>query len=321
METVTRLVPKAHRKPITSLTQTAHRTFSKSHPLQRIRYGLVGALMTSYTIEQYFRHVHSIGVNEALEKYLWNNNDNAAFYSKINNDGRLDKFAKLTGLDTGIDYKIAEAFLQIAYRDKPHMAILDVGAGTGRGVNYLLKNNYHNIHVLERDSGSIENLKSRFDGKITYHHTDLKDFKSDQRFDVIYWMWSGLPDFPKEQQAAMLLLLINHLAPQGTLVVDTPVRDVNNATESDGGTHHIKLADTPVYTAYVPTNQEIDDYAKQTKSHVTHYFYKTTTDRQRHLHFFQPIPTAKNKKRLLENTLPIEQVKLENTKSTVCSKF
>jgi SAM-dependent methyltransferase len=141
-----------------------------------------------------------------------NNNE---FYEKIG-EQRLVEVAKLAGLDTCCDVKLIQSLL------KPEHAILEVGAGYGRVLNYLLSQGYHNLSAIELSKNFCPLLRKRFANQITLFEHDLlsEELPTEQKFDVVLWLWSGIGGFSKTEQIIAFKKNYALLKPNGKLIVD-----------------------------------------------------------------------------------------------------
>lgn len=213
----------------------------------------------------------------------WTNYDNVPFYEEAAS-GLLQKLATLGGLDTCCDMEIIFPYIKDTH------SILEVGAGYGRVLDYLTKQNYQGkISAVERSLSFNKILQSKFKDKVSLYNKDLHDFYSDQKFDVILWLWSGIADFSQHEQPLILKKLSSFLTPNGFLVIDStpPLRKPVNVIKAKGPEYIIRLGNE-ISHVYCISNEEITLYAKKIGfKKITHIKYNTLANRIRILHFLQ----------------------------------
>ncbi len=210
----------------------------------------------------------------------WVNGDNRSFYNCSLENGQLEVFSRLAGLDSLCDYQLAKSFF--AHSDKKTVAILEVGGGYGRVVQALLQDGYERITALELSPEGADLLR-KF--PITGVEGDILQFSTPLKFDVILWLWSGIADFDEAQQIKALTILRDHLSSHGVIIIDTPVD--TNATRSDQRAHIIDSEELPTYIGIVPSNEKIQGYASLLNLSCHHVEYVTTVNRVRYLHVLQ----------------------------------
>ncbi len=216
------------------------------------------------------------------------NHKNNAFYQSLKASG-LQKLAKTGGLDTNCDLKLLAPYFSQG------KSILEVGAGYGRVIDYLLTYNFSkNITGIERCSGMHNYLKTRYksNNNINLLQCDLFNLSQTityKKFDVILWLWGGIYDFsPLEQQRAVEILskLLNK---NGTLILDTltegttPLGAKRSGKITDG--EYLLKSNNATIRVYGPSMLEIRQYAFLSGlSNVQHINFYTDTKRERALH-------------------------------------
>ena len=153
-------------------------------------------------------------------KPSWSNDDNREFYRSIT-EKELRTIAIEGGLHSGCDLNNLVEFWKNA------SSILEIGAGYGRVIDYLIKHNYQGeITAIEQAEDLYAYLQTCFGQQANVIHANLMNIELGARkFDLILWLWSGLADFPKQHQALVIKKLTKHLVEGGTLIIDTFAMD------------------------------------------------------------------------------------------------
>ena len=117
------------------------------------------------------------------------NHKNAAFYGGFAK-GDLMQLAQAGGLADCVDVK------QVDYLLAKARSVLEVGAGYGRVVNYLLSH-YSSLKVsaIERDPRYFRRLCSAFAHQAQIIKGDILSYQSNHKYDLIMWMWAGICEF------------------------------------------------------------------------------------------------------------------------------
>lgn len=193
------------------------------------------------------------------------------------------EYAITVGLNTYCDLKIIKEYIL-----KSH-SILDVGSGYGRVLEYLISLKLNaKITSIERSKSLQQFLKKRFSDKFTFIDIDLREVKFREQYDLILWMWSGIEDFSAAEQFHIVKKLYAHLEPNGLLVIDTvPPLIVENLLAGEDKSEYITVKEQDLeITCYYPSIQLMKSYAsKLNRCDIQHKEYKTTTNKQRLLHF------------------------------------
>ena len=216
----------------------------------------------------------------------WTNYDNQEFYETLSLED-FKKFAACAGLTAYSDLRAIDEYI------KPSKSILEIGAGFGRVIDYLLKN-YPAKSVV-----GIESCQKLFDfltrkykanSQVRILKQDIHSLKIDLKQDLILWMWSGVADFSPLEQTIILKNLKAILSDQGVLIVDTisPNRTPVGMEKQEPQVFLLNYHGSTIHT-YSLTNEEIDTYAQELLLKVKHLDYITTTGRIRSLHIFTKI--------------------------------
>jgi len=216
----------------------------------------------------------------AEEKAAWSNKDNHAFYAAVKTEG-LRALAEKSGLATGCDMQAL-----IPYWSKAQ-SILEIGAGYGRAVDYLLKHQFQGkITAIERCNEQFRYLEERFNQHKNVHllQEDIRNWNgAREHFDLIFLLWTSIGDFSLKEQAIIIKKLKGLLQEKGVLIIDTlPENSTPLGSKKCG--QRIYSLEINNSTAYIhlSTLSEIKNHAQQAGfSSLTHKNYKTTNNRKR----------------------------------------
>jgi phospholipid N-methyltransferase len=164
-------------------------------------------------------------------------------------------------------------------------SILEVGAGYGRVVDFLIKNKFPNtITALEQAQELVDLLTKKYRSlkNVQVLHFDLLHDEFTAKYDCILWMFSGLVDFGKTEQVAMITKLSKALNKNGYLMIEIPqLTTLTNAEFVEG--QFIKMQ-TPygIIESYIPNEAELNTYAEQAGLTLDKVLrYQTTTNKDR----------------------------------------
>jgi trans-aconitate methyltransferase len=206
------------------------------------------------------------------------NDSNKIFYNTI----PLDVFQSLTqqgGFDECLDLQLIEKYLSDS------TSIMEVGAGYGRCIDFLLKKKYKaKILAIEQSSQLSFVLLEKYKNEPTVEviHEDIKTLVVSDKVDVVLWLFSGMLDFAKEEQPVVLKRLRSFLKDNGRLFLDVP--QLAELTVAKYTSKQDVLMETPYgnIITFLPTFADIEVYAAQSgfsKVFVTHY--STGTEKKR----------------------------------------
>jgi phospholipid N-methyltransferase len=212
----------------------------------------------------------------------WNNSENNTFYERVNADG-LKKLAEQAGLASCCDIELIKPYWSHA------QSILEVGAGYGRVIDYLLNQGYSGkITAIERCQVLFNHLTPLYADKVNLINDDLltHNFKN-EKFDLILWLWSGMADFSPLEQKTLVKSLTQHLAKNGKIIVDTLSNTILplNVFQNSIQTTYLLTFEGAIIHVYSPSFKEIQQYAKYAKlEKVEHISYSTPNKRDRIIH-------------------------------------
>jgi SAM-dependent methyltransferase len=210
----------------------------------------------------------------------WKNNDNAVFYAKT--PTKIHKrYASIGGLANYSDLKLIQSHILQA------RSILEVGAGYGRVIEYLLKKGVPGkIYAMERCQKYCAILQKKFLNKIEIFNIDLFNFNIEIKFDLILWLWSGITDFSKSEQPIAMNIIAKHLNRRGTFVIDTIAHAVKPS--------NVKVLKSRCYVAqvgkyvlhgYIPSPKTILKYGEKLGfAEIRQLPYLTSSNRPRSMY-------------------------------------
>jgi len=216
-------------------------------------------------------------------KTKWSNQNNADYYENVPFEVQAG-YAVRGGLNTGRDLDLILDYI------KGSDSLLEVGAGYGRVIDYLLEYNYQgNITAVERSQKFFQLLKEKYSSSVDLIQKDILHLSLKKSFDVILWLWSGISDFMPKEQIQVLKQLSSHLNPDGYILLDTftHAQQPLNANSSNKQYYVIEV-EKCVLQGYIPSPDEIKTYAKDIGlQFIQHLPYITTTQRPRDLYILK----------------------------------
>jgi SAM-dependent methyltransferase len=210
----------------------------------------------------------------------WNNKTNSHFYENVSLNIHKEH-VKFGGISNGEDLEVIKPYILNA------KSILEIGAGYGRVLEYLLKNKSAQceISAVEKSSAYYKELNENFVNTVKLYNTDLLDFNSTENYDLILWMASGISDFAQHEQLIALNKIVTLLKSDGFLILDTfsPELTPVNVTSFSDQTYSAEI-DGYNLNGYIPSVEEIENYISQLPiNKISHIPYKTATNRNRNI--------------------------------------
>ena len=183
----------------------------------------------------------------------WVNKNNGQYTADV-----LEQWASLGGLNSCPD------LLAIADYITPAKTILEVGAGLGRVINFLT-NTYpqKKITAIEKNPALCELLMKK-QNSVEIITADIMTLHTKKNFDLILWLWSGLTDFAKQEQLNAVSHVASLLHKEGRLLIETFPHDAipANGSLTTSSQHYVLHTDTHDLFGYIPSPDEMADYAK-----------------------------------------------------------
>jgi cyclopropane fatty-acyl-phospholipid synthase-like methyltransferase len=229
-------------------------------------------------------------LNFKTQNNHWNNEKNSNIFEKLP-IVFFKKTAKKIGLDKCCDIQNLEIYINKSD------SILDVGAGWGRVLNYLIfhKKYKGKLYALERSQQFYSYLKREFANQVELYNEDIRTFSSHNKVDLILWMWAGIAEFNQQEQKQVIIRLASILCEGGYLIIETnpnmeAIPEANLHTHKLEGQHGIVQVPSSkiLYYYFMPTTEQIKEYAASAKlKHQKSIHYKTDTGLERTLDILQ----------------------------------
>jgi SAM-dependent methyltransferase len=215
-------------------------------------------------------------------KVSWENLDNTEFYNKLDLAAFKANSVR-AGLQDCMDVEQVKEYLINAD------SVLEIGAGYGRVLEHLVKHKYGNhIYAIERSPRLCQLLRKNFGDNVKLFEESVTTFQSDQKFDVILWLFCSISDFSKNEQLPVLSNLAKNLKPDGHLILETlqdadEIKDVFHIKKQE----HVFNIDQYLLHVYVPTPREFVEYGKKLGfTNVKPIYYETPSHIKRVIYVF-----------------------------------
>ncbi len=206
-----------------------------------------------------------------------NNKGNWDFYRNLP-IAQFKRIAGDAGFDAHKDLTLVAPFI------KAEDAILEIGAGYGRCLDFLLAQQHRGpITAIEQSPELIEALTKAYADKVKIIAGDIMAHEAPAAYDAALWLWSGIIDFKPEQQLWLLKHILTMLKSGGKLFIDIPREGVQTIAKHEGDGQHIHF-ETPFGTlnGYIPGTDELKAMAKAAGyAQVEAIPYATDTDKLR----------------------------------------
>jgi 2-polyprenyl-3-methyl-5-hydroxy-6-metoxy-1,4-benzoquinol methylase len=206
----------------------------------------------------------------------WNNKSNQDFYEGVSIE-QFKEWAKLGGFDEGCDLDLILPHLKKA------KTILEVGAGYGRVVGYLLKQNLSaEISAIERSKSLCEYMEKLYGSRADIICGDLGETNFYKKFDVVIWLWSNISDFAKHEHVSTLRRIASWIEKGGVLVTDILLDSFNTERVNASDRNYVFQDGGRFAHGYLPTKDEILNYATEVGfEKIEAMPYQTNTSRNR----------------------------------------
>jgi phospholipid N-methyltransferase len=220
-----------------------------------------------------------------MKNNAWSNSDNFKFYQNM----PLEDFyqgAIEGGLDNCCDIEAIIKYINQA------SSILEVGAGYGRVLDYLINTKKTNakLYAIERVPKLYDLLKEKFQGKIKVFCDDILRLDIlTEKMDLIIIMWASICEFSQKEQLPLLTKLISYLNKNGRLILDTiPIScKTISASKIDNNNRIIEKNYGNDYV-YIPSDEALSLYAKKLQINLAEkIIYETRTQKKRCLYVFE----------------------------------
>lgn len=205
---------------------------------------------------------------------MWSNDDNDMFYDKISK-ATLMKFLERSGLEKNADLQLIKEYIFSA------SSILEVGAGYGRVIEYLICNGFSgDIVAIEKCKKFYGILCDKFSSQAKIINVNLLDLKMEKKFDLILWLWFGILDFTESEQFIALKKLLQLLSPAGHIIIDTIYIDCEQKKiPLQLQRNQIMKADGLSLRRHIVSTEEIKNYAQKLNLNKITYFTYSTSEK------------------------------------------
>ncbi len=213
-----------------------------------------------------------------LGLFYCNNAHNQKYYQAWEVEALLH--GKLKDMDSYPDLKLISSYIAEAQH------ILEVGAGMGRVVDYIVQYNPQaHIYALEIDPHLCQELKMKYkNNNVHLVHADVQHYTPTIQFDLILYMWSGLMDHNKHEQIALLKKMLTWLSPEGMIILDNSDRKGKGTLLDPENRYSIISGSAAIYVGYIPSDVDYISYWKKMNAHhVKRIKYQTETGYHRSL--------------------------------------
>lgn len=173
--------------------------------------------------------------------------------------------------------------------------VLELGAGYGRCVDFLLEKNHSGqIIAIEQSPSLIDVLNEKYKtiSNVIVIQDDLNSTKTVFEAEIVLWIFSGLLDFSRDEQLSVLKKIRSWIVNEGKLFVDIP--QLTNLTIARYTTKQDVVMDTPYGSieTFLPSADDIIAYASAAGyAGITAVDYDTDTGKKRTMYTFTTVPS------------------------------
>lgn len=209
------------------------------------------------------------------------NKNNFKFYKNIGVEN-LRELSMIGGFDVCKDMDYSWPHIKDADR------ILELGAGSGRCVQYLLDKDYDGeIVAIEQSEDFYDFLEKNYKKKATLLHGDFMSYDFEGKFGAVLWMWSGILDFSEDEQLLSLQKINELLDDKGVLAIDTPRIGFKTFAQHELDKQHLHLETTfGDLHCFIPSKEDLETMSKKAGfSKLEAIDYNTATEKERTIYF------------------------------------
>lgn len=209
------------------------------------------------------------------------NKNNFRFYKNIGVEN-LRELSMIGGFDSCKDMELSWPHIQNSKR------ILELGAGSGRCIQYLVDKGFDGeIVAIEQSDDFFKFLEENHKSSATLIHGDFVEYNFEGKFDSVLWMWSGILDFSEDEQLLSLEKIQNLLNDKGVLAIDTPRIGFKTFAQHGQDEQHLHLETTfGDLHCYIPSKDDLDKMSKKAGfTSIEAIDYNTSTDKERTIYF------------------------------------
>lgn len=207
---------------------------------------------------------------------------NLEFYDNLGVDP-FKLLAEVGGFNTYTDMELVYPHIKNA------KSILELGAGYGRCIDFLIARRYKGkIIAVEQSAKLASYLFDHYDNKVEILQRDIKELRLKEKVDAALWMWSGFIDFSPEEQEQSITRVAGFLNKDGKLVIDLPKIGFQTIAKHQDDKNVSFESPFGNLKCYIPDTADIKKYSDAAGfKNVFHQHYFTSTDKERTLYIFE----------------------------------
>lgn len=217
-----------------------------------------------------------------LETTASTNNNNLRFYRNID----LNYFKMLAengGFNLFTDLDLIYPYIENSE------SVLELGAGYGRCLEFLLQKKYQGkIFAVEQSPKLVRHLNYVYSNKVDIIHADIKSMVLPQKVDIALWMWSGMSDFSREEQQLCLRRIYDYLNPGGKVVIDIPKLGIKTFGIHQDDQNLVVVTPYGKMKCYIPNREDLESICQTTGYKILEDInYKTAKDKERSMYILE----------------------------------
>ena len=211
----------------------------------------------------------------------WTPQANRIYYDNVAVKG-LEEWAVIKGLASGKDLDVIKQ--EISESLRRYKTILEIGAGNGRIIEWLLKKGTRpTIIAIEQSAVLAGTLREKYRNieTISIIETNILNLVPSFSCDLALWMWSGFLELKPEEKKVALAIVFSILKDKGKLVIDLP-RQIQESSLSQSG-DFLKVTDEyGTFFAHLISDEALKGMAKEAGfKRERSIIYKTDTNIER----------------------------------------
>jgi ubiquinone/menaquinone biosynthesis C-methylase UbiE len=223
--------------------------------------------------------------SDQVRSFSENNRD---FYNKAGD--WLDNLSERKGIALGEDLTAIAPTLEPLLKS-PSARVLEIGAGRGRVIHWLLKNfPQAQITGVDQSERTVERLSEIFKSNtnVSILHQNTLQLQLSQPVSLALWMWSGFAEISAEEKPKALQRVLENLLPGGAFVIDMPREIIGKEKIVHGDAGRVELQESfGTLMAHVVSEKELKKLAAKAGFNfhgLVHY--ETTTGIKRTSYIF-----------------------------------
>ena len=212
------------------------------------------------------------------------NEQNLRFYNNLTIDP-FKLLAQIGGFDT---YNDMEIVFPYQHNSK---SILEIGAGYGRCIEFLLSKKYlGDIIAVEQSPKLATYLSHRYKNFAQIIEGNINSFHLNKTVDAAMWMWSGLIDFSYYEQEESIKRISSMLSPGGLLIIDVPLLGFKTIGYHEDEKNISFETSYGNLKCFIPDVLDIQHYSKTANMELYQQFvYLTSTEKKRKMYILKKL--------------------------------